>query len=96
MNEFWQYIIIFLLLFLIGGKEIAVPFLKKKGWLNGNGEYKREWSESKFKIIDDKLELLEVNHFSHLEERMDKMIEKQDEQILISKEILLVIKNKHE
>ena len=64
---------------------LAVPPLRKKvfGGLNGDASG-----------IKDKLQIIEENHLHTLEGKLDKLMEAENEGNLISKEILLVLKNK--
>lgn len=63
---------------------LAVPQLRAKIFGNGNGEITE---------LKNQISTLQTNHLRHLEEKIDKLTEKEDEGNLISKEILLILKD---
>jgi len=62
-----------------------------KNLLNGNGHNHGEIDNIKSEIAE-----LRDNHMHELSEKLDKLISKEDEGNLISKEILIILKQKHE
>ena len=64
-----------------------VPFIKRYFGINGNGNKEIE-------ALKSQVTLLQENHIHNLEEKLDKLMEKENEGNLISKEILMVLKEK--
>lgn len=62
---------------LLFAKDLVKPVLIKMGWIkNGNG----------IKDIDTKITAIEENHLTHLETKIDKMLEQNTEIIYILKD----------
>ena len=64
---------------------MAIPALRKKifGGLNGDAV-----------DIKDKLDVIQENHLHHIDAKLDKLMEAEYEGNNVSKEILIVLKNK--
>lgn len=62
--NFLQYLIIFLIIVAIGGKDLVMAIARKMGWINGNNN-----SDLKKQLTD-----IQENHLHDISKKMDEQV----------------------
>ena len=71
-TTFIEWLIVFLIILALGGKELAFAIAKKIGWING--------TERQIKAIQE-------NHMPHIEQKLDRLIEQNQEILIIVRDL---------
>jgi hypothetical protein len=89
-SNFTQWLIVFLVLVAIGGKDLVMAIARKLKWINGNKD------NDIFSILKNHSELLEGiggNHLHSILEELKSVVKELNEQVVIHKEIIYLLQD---
>jgi hypothetical protein len=90
-SNFTQWLIVFLVLVAIGGKDLVMAIARKLKWINGNKD-----NSEIFSILKNHSELLEgigTNHLHSILEELKGVVKELNEQVAIHKEIIYLLQD---